>query len=260
MPRVPEYFHSQLCAGQKNKGSGSTTEDIKLRILAANLRKQFAKDILFTSDYIITKPLGDFSIGESVKNLSIADIFIRLLGLTSQTTDPESPPSTPDTPENLVVPDAGPIVTKIIQNQVPLYQLDFNYQLEAVPYKFCTFTEETYKAEPIDKLTAFYQKKDTNGDMIESGYQHCTEMQEMYYVVALPEELIINQNVTLQTWSGVEKCWKSVTSNLTSNFSEIKQAFADVGLELADPPQGYTIWADLSDVDPGTNYRFIITE
>ena len=133
-------------------------------------------------------------------------------------------------------------------------------ELEEVSFTYKTFTDATYNAEPVAGDTAFYQKLGASGNIVESGYQHCTEMQDMYYLVMLPEELVVGENVKIQTWSKLENCWKDVTSTLINDYNIIVEAFAEVGLEAPQKYEGYTLWVDLTDVDPGTNYRYIIIE
>jgi hypothetical protein len=126
-------------------------EDIKLRILAANLRKQFAKDIPFTEEYKVGKALGGFTVGDSVKDLSLAEILIKLLGLTEVAIDPELPPDIPP-----IIGD-DTLVSEIIRTKAPIYQINDNYEIVEVKFNFKTFNETASAAEPTDRQTVFYQ-------------------------------------------------------------------------------------------------------
>ena len=113
-----------------------------------------------------------------------------------------------------------------------------------------------------DGKTGFYTVLDETGKVEEAGYQHFTVKKEPWYIVALPDTLNVTPdgNVELQTWNGIENRWTAARYVLTGNYDEIVAAYNDAGITPPVAPDGYRLWADLSDSDPGTSYRFIIKE
>lgn len=116
-------------------------------------------------------------------------------------------------------------------------------------------------AQSLDKTNAFYQIIDTNGKVIESGYQHSTTPKNTFYAIALPEGLALGPhgNVDLLTWDSGNKCWVGADISIFTNDLElIIQSFKELGINEPNVPTDYTLWADLSSADFGTDYRFVI--
>jgi hypothetical protein len=198
-----------------------------------------ADHVLFTRDRYVTTPFGSFLEGDTVKDLTIAEIFAKLLGLTAEFVD-------------------DPIVTEIMVKLLSLYQATDSGSLQKVAYNYVTYTPE--EAQSPITATSFYQVKD-GGVVVESGYEHFTEPQDMYYMVALPNTLVLDENVTVMAWDNGLDSWNLVdTSVFTNNYTEICDTLAEAGFEAPVPPTGYTLWADLSDINSGMQYRFIINK
>jgi hypothetical protein len=98
------------------------------------------------------------------------------------------PSYNPDQPEG--------IVEDIITNKKTMHHLDEDGNIVEVPYNLLTFDTESIKNAP--KESGFYQVYDGD-EIVESGYQHLTEDNSMYYSIAIPSELVINENVKIQT-------------------------------------------------------------
>ena len=113
-----------------------------------------------------------------------------------------------------------------------------------------------------DRENAFYQIFGDNGEVIESGYQHSTVPKNTYYVIALINELPLKSSkITLKTWDSGNKEWAAADKSVfTNDMRKIERAFQQAGMETPSAPYGYTLWADLSSEDYGTDYRFIINE
>jgi hypothetical protein len=266
MPRIQnQYF---------NRPSQSfvitpTTTELKLKLLAENLKQQIQtnKEQSFAEDYLVTQALGSFKVGDSVKGLTYEQIFIKLLGLQlSGIDDPEDPgtkpdkpndPSTPapELPEN---PTIDQIIDYIITEQTTIHQVNASGELEEIPYKVKIYTEVSYTQAPEKVETTFYKVIDDNGEVIEAGYQHMTELKDMYYMVALPEYMVLGENVEIQTWDDLSQCWAKAQTKLTKLPEDIGDAFASAGLGAPIIPDGYTLWANLDDIDAGTTFRFVL--
>jgi hypothetical protein len=54
--------------------------------------------------------------------------------------------------------------------------------------------------------------------------------------------------------------WVPASYILTGDYAEIVAAYDDAGIEPPVAPAGYRLWADLSDSDRGTKYRFVIRD
>ena len=248
-----------------------TTTELKLKILAEKLKQQIQvdKSQTFEEDYVVTQAIGSFKVGDSVKGLSYEQLFIKLLGLQLNGTDvpkPDEPggePEQPDTPNDPPVLPENPTIEQVIEHivaeQTTIYQVNTFGELEEVPHVIKTFDENTYTLAPEELETVFYKVVDTSGDIIEAGYQHMTELKEMYYMVALPDYMIIGQNTKIQTWDDLSQCWVDAQVPLTKLPEDIKEAFEAAGFSAPEVPAGYTLWADLTNIDAGMTYRFVLT-
>jgi hypothetical protein len=148
-------------------------------------------------------------------------------------------------------------------NKYSLYQFNDYIEVEKVDYTSTIFdTAEEYARAPEE--TTFYQYTyidDAGKKVTESGYQHYTLAQDfIYYMVMLPSSLIIGENVKIQAWSPSRNMWMDVTPALEGNPEVIATNFADAGLDMPAIPEGYTMWVDFNDVNPGNKVRYIIIE
>ena len=263
MPRMQNQFFTKP---SQSVVITPTTTELKLKILAEKLKQQIQvdKSQAFEEDYIVTQAIGSFKVGDSVKGLSYEQLFIKLLGLRLNGTDipepdkpeqPDNPNEPSELPEN---PTADQVIEHIIAKQTTIYQVNAFGELEEVPYAIKTFDENTSAMAPQELETVFYKVIDTNGDTIEAGYQHMTELKEMYYMVALPDYMVIGQNTKVQTWDDLSQCWVEVQVPLTKLPENIKEAFESAGLQAPEVPLGYTLWADLSNIDAGMTYRYTL--
>jgi len=203
-----------------------------------------ANEVPFTSAKFITKPFGNFEYGENIKDLSVAEIFAKLLGL--EDTDP----------------NAQGLVATIIHNQTPMYQITDNDEMVEIPWTGVIQYSSAEAATIKDGQTGFYKVVNESGEIIEAGYQHYSTAKDPWYIVALPEVLAVaeNGNVLLQTWNPAENKWDKAVYVLTADYEEIVSAYDEAGIKPPVAPEGYRLWADLSESDPGTLYRFIIKE
>lgn len=207
-----------------------------------------ADKILFVKDKFVSKAFGGFTVGENIKDLTIAELFAKLLELADE------PIEAPDEPSDTPIKDA------ITEENLTIYQADTEGNIVEVPYTRIQFTDETAKVAPIE--SGFYEINNTSGDITEYGYQHVTEPQDtMFYVVALPSDVILGVNASLKTWDTMSEQWIDVDETvLTSDFDEITSVFVDEEIEIPTIPDGYTLWADLSDINAGSIYRIVINE
>jgi hypothetical protein len=154
-----------------------------------------------------------------------------------------------------------------------MYQLNENDELvevafvEPIKYKVeaAEVTAAIEEARLInDGQVGFYQVVSGTGEVIESGYQDITESKEPWYIIALPESLEVTRsgNVELLTWDTTAKppVWVEASYVLTSDYTKITSAYEDADLEPPVAPSGHKLWADLSESDPGTQYRFVIKD
>lgn len=201
-----------------------------------------ADDIPFTTDKFVGKAIGGFVVGESVKGLTVAQLFAKLLELSDET-------------------ESKGIIETIIANKTPMYQVNESGELVEIP-----FTEPldlTADANVDATVSGFYQIKDETGTVIESGYQHDSAINDsMYYVIALPKELIFDENLSIQTWSVMDNQWVEVNLEMSSDPVFIAEAFAEGDIPVpAIDTSIYTLWIDATlNTCAGTSYRFIINE
>lgn len=201
-----------------------------------------ADEIPFTYNSYVSNAIGSFAVGESVKGLTISEILAKLLGLSN-------------------VPQG--VVDDIIVNKYGLYQFNDSIETEKIEFTLTDFkTAEEYASAPEE--TTFYQYTYTNDDgqqVTESGYQHCTAAQDfIYYMIMLPSSLVIGENVKVQAWSPSRNMWMDTLTTFEGDPEVIAANFAEVDLKMPEIPEGYTMWVDFSDVNPGNKVRYIIIE
>lgn len=211
--------------------------------------KEKANEIPFKTAKFVSNPIGSFTVGEDIGGLSIAELFAKLLGL-KDTNSPDNP-GIPEEPQG--------IIEKILNNEYPIYDIDEEGQLNKVKYNYNAYTSEV-AADQLGSSTGFYQIK-IKDVAIESGYEHYTEPQEMYYMIAIPSMLELGRNVDVFAWDNGLESWNPIDSSaFTHDYSMISSALSDAGIELPEIPNGYTLWADLGDINSGMQYRFVIKE
>ena len=203
-----------------------------------------ADNIPFTEDLYVTKAVGSFKVGDPVKGLSIKEILAKLLELS-----PEEPTG---------------IIGTILYNQLPIYEIDENDVMQEVPFKIINYTVDEY-ATVRDNQTGFYVVKNAAGKIIEAGYQHYSTAKDPYYIVALPDMLDVSEsgNTEMHSWNTMVQpnAWTEVGKyTLTGNQDEIVATYNADGYTPPVAADGYRLWADLSQSDPGTLTRFVIKE
>lgn len=216
-----------------------------------------ADKVPFTTAKFVTRAVGGFTIGDSVKGLTIAEIFAKLLGLSDE--NPNENPDIPDMPD-----EPTSIVETIITEQIPMYEIDETCNAIEMPYAYTIFEKDSSSDLEEPTQTGFYQKTE-NGNIIESGYQHVSsENDSMYYIIALPKGVDFNTNVTVLAYDPMDASdpWKPADLVMTSDSAFIAQAFAEADLAVPETnTETHKLWIDESlNVYDGSIYRFIINE
>ena len=136
--------------------------------------------VLFTENYLVKNPIGNFAMNATVMGMSLKDILINMLGLELYVA--------PSLPEN-VPEETPPVVSDIIANSVPVHTLDGSGNLVVTEQtnSYVQLTPAAAKEESDD--ACFYQIVDPEtNELIESGYQIPTvEDSEDWMTVAIPE-------------------------------------------------------------------------
>ena len=202
-----------------------------------------ANNVLFTEDYFVGNALGNFQVGDSVKDMPIREILINLLGLSTESVNPDEP-DTPETKDSITVED-------ILPNSIPVVSgSSKNGLLETSAFSAVEFkTANEYNALPTDDFKTdgnmfYYEYVDESGNVIEHGYQTYTGItgKSNYYQVAIPNGLtLVKVMVDGLNWATYEEP--------TGSFTIVEQVVID----------GYTynIYQD-SRVGTGQCYRFIV--
>jgi hypothetical protein len=210
-----------------------------------------ADKVLFTVDKVVTKPVGSFIEGESVKGLTIAEILAKLLGLVDKVVDPDEP-EIPEEPTS--------VVENIIENLIPMYSINSDSELAEITYNYINLTED--EAKNIATESGFYQIKDSSGNVIESGYQELqVDNDSVYYIIALPKGIDFNTMVEVSAYDKNKNMWApTLNFNLTSDPEVVAERCDEVGLEISHINTDiYTVWA-YDDVPTGSILRFKIIE
>lgn len=210
-----------------------------------------ADKVPFTTDMFVTDAQGGFVVGDNLNGMSITDILAKLLGL--------QPTITPEEPDEPDVPQT--IVEKIMSNNLSMYQVNELSESIEIPYSYVTYTDENYADAPTNDC--FYQYTNSSG-ITESGYQHVSdENDSMYYLIALPQGVNFNENVSVKVWDETSNTWADVTDTLemSSDLQFIEESLVEADISMPTIPEGYTLWIDSSlNTCTGSDYRFIINE
>lgn len=212
-----------------------------------------ANKIPFKTAKQVAVACGGFAVGDSLEGLTITQIFAKLLGLNATPGDDSGGSAGTTT-----------AVGKIMNEELPMYQISTNGQLEEVPYSYVTMTD--VEAEQAPTEACFYQII-TKGTVVESGYQHFAGYEnELFYMVALPNVIKINSaemTVSIELWDNGSKEWKSAVGfadQLTCDMAVIQETCDACDVFVPAVPEGYTLWANLDAVNNGEVYRYIIEE
>jgi hypothetical protein len=248
IPTVPTNVGAFINdAGYLTAADLPTTPDLTIYATKTEVALK-ADAILYSTDKFVTIPIGSFVSGENVKDFTIAELFAKLLGLSDNAPGEEEPDS---------------IVDSIIKNETVMYTISKDGStMEEVPFKLNEYTGDQTTIYNPDTVSGFYQITDENGNVIESGYENFVPGNDsMFYVVALPSYMIIDQNVEVWAWSGLESKWRHYTDHgLTCDMDIITAAFEDNDIVVPNCPEGYTLWANIDNIDTGADFRFKIIE
>lgn len=210
-----------------------------------------ADKVLFTDNKFINNPIGSFKAGDNVKGWTLSDLFVNLLGLTDTFGGEE-----PDDPG---VSDS--IIEEIVTRKIPMYSVTDEGEISEISYdEVITYTEEAAAEQP--NKSGFYQIVDESGEVIESGYQELTAInQDIPYIIALPISIDFNSMITVQTYDTIVTKWKNESLELTNNYEEINGLCSELGVDISHiDTTKYTLWADLEKGPTGKIHRFIIIE
>ena len=214
-----------------------------------------ANEVPFSTDKFVTTAMGGFTVGESIKGLTMSEIIIRLLGLADKR--PGEAPDIPDIPDIPDEPES--IVDEVISKQLSMYSTSPDGILVAEDFEIIEYTPEQAASAP--EKSGFYQIIE-NGVVIESGYQDLTIVNdEVYYVIALPASIDYNTMVTMQVYSPDEEKWEDCSKLPLINDSDVVAALcAEAGINISNlDTELYTIWLH-EDICTGSIYRYIIKE
>ena len=210
-----------------------------------------ADEIPFKTDKFVTSPVGNFVVGDSVKGLTVSQILAKLLGLSDSAVNPDEP-TIPDNPEGLI--------NTLIAKEASMYAVTTDKEFVKLPFDYKLMTEA--EAAEIATAPCFYQIKNADGNIIESGYQ---EMQanngEIYYVIALPKEIDYESMVTLKVWDENMSVWTSTDKfEMTTDPEVVAELCGEVGIDISEVDQdAYTIYV-WEDLPSGSLLRYVINE
>lgn len=212
-----------------------------------------ADNIPFGVDKYVIIPMGSFVTGESVKDLTIAEIFAKLLGLSDV-----PPPTEPEEPEHPEEPSG--IIETIIYNEIPMFAVTADGQVVEIPYKLLKMTEAEATEAPVE--SGFFQVVDANGEQIKAGYQELqTDSENVYYVIALPKEIDYQTMITMELYNDALGQWMEAENfKFTKEPAEVAALCDEAGLDISHIDGDiYTVWA-VDECPTGNKLRFIINE
>ncbi len=205
-----------------------------------------ADEIPFISDKYVTNALGSFVAGDTVKGLTIAELFAKLLGLSNINPDSKT---------------LEEIIQEIKINEQAMYAVNSSGELEKLAFNYLEFDQTSAKAVPTE--SGFYQIFDDAGNLVESGYQELQAYSdEVYYVIALPKDIDYNTMIAVQGYDTLNGAWESDNFEkfeMTSDLESVTALCDEAGIDISHIDRTkYTIWA--AEVTPtGSFLRYVIT-
>lgn len=199
-------------------------------------------------DFVTDITVGHLAAGTQIsKDMTIGQLLYKMLFAGEQ-------PEEPEVPEG--------VIGEIIAKELPMYSIDYSGNVTSKEFEIVTFNgrEEANQA-PVE--SCFYQVKDENGDVIESGYQDMQIVNdEMYYIIALPKSVEYNSDmVRMQAYDDEEQLWVEYTKlPLTSDPEIVASCCDEVGVDISHINQDlYTVWVN-ENTCTGSRLRYIIEE
>lgn len=196
--------------------------------------------VLFTENYLVKNPIGNFVMNAPVMGMSLKDILINMLGLELYVA--------PSLPEN-VPEETPPAIGELIANTTPVYTLNGSGQLventDTTNY-YVQLTPEEANAD-LDSA-CFYQIVDPDtGKLVESGYQIPTEPIETddYMTVAIPDTVTSFYIEQYNPNGPTDDKWTCVNYQLIPTANQTLE--------------GYIIYSATNEQDGGPTIRIIIT-
>lgn len=196
-------------------------------------------------DFVTDIAVGHLTAGTEIsKDMTIGQLLYKMLFAGLQPEEPEG------------------VIGEIIAKELPMYSIDSSGNVTAKEFEVVTFNgrEEANQA-PVE--SCFYQVKDENGDVIESGYQDMQIVNdEMYYIIALPKSVEYNSDmVRMVAYDDEEQLWVEYTKlPLTSDPEIVASCCGEVGVDISHINQDlYTVWVN-ENTCTGSRLRYIIEE
>ena len=215
--------------------------------------------VIFTTSKFVTNPIGSFLVGDDISELTIAQLFAKLLGLSDEVVDPDVPdiPDTPDTPN-----EPTTVVETIIKNKLPMFAITAEGNLTEIPFTLLTMTEDEAAAAPT--VSGFYQIIDTDGSVIESGYQELqADSNVYYYVIAFPKAINYDTMIVTKCFNTMSNQWMTAENlKMVSDPYEVAALCEEAEISLSDSDidqNDYTILV-CEDLPSGSLIRYVITE
>lgn len=153
------------------------------------------------------------------------------------------------------------IVDTIIAEEIPMYAINDEGQVSEIPFKLTTYNdEETFNTDIISDVNGFYQVKDSEGNLIESGYQLiAAEYADAPEVLALPKPLTL-KDIIVKTYDTLSSSWVEVSLDYDFVLGT-NDDLVNYGL-VVDPTlfDTYNVYYKPNGGASGASYRFVIKE
>ena len=185
--------------------------------------------------------------------MTIREIFVKILGATLK-----------------VVYDS--VTDQIITEELPVYSIDADGNVTATPYTYIEIAQENSNAAAAE--SGFYQIKDSEGNVIESGYQEISDSNESnVYHIAFPENVDFNTDAKVQVYNDLATSdnWVTVwdksagiadivmTDDLTVLIDPYGEDYYNKIKAEEDKLPGYNMWLiNPEETASGPVYRFVI--
>jgi hypothetical protein len=212
----------------------------------ASATSEKADKVLFNTDKFVNNPIGGFSSGDNIKDLTVAELVTRLLGLTD--TFGGENPDDPEVPKKVTIEVAKQKSIPVLQGGVKTSDGSTTVDDNKSIFAYVEISEEQKSAAPqaADPGTsAIYEIINNSGEVVEHGYLVYTiaSGRGTYWRVSLAEGLVIKE---IKMFDDLQGQWIEYTPTLV-----------DTGERLEVDGYTYVVYQS-SDRSNGEILRFII--
>lgn len=174
-----------------------------------------ADNVLFTVNKFVNKPIGKFKAGDNIKGLTLANLFINMLGLTD--TFEGELPDDPEAPQKMTIALAKQNSLPVLQGSVKTSDGSPTIEDSESVFAYMLLSADASSAAPSAAnpgTSTIYEITNSSGKVVEHGYQVYTiaSGRGTYWRISIAEGLVI-RNVKI--YDDLQGQWVDYTPTFT---------------------------------------------